>query len=176
MYEGRLKTYAGIGSRSTPQDVLKLMEDLAERLSVAGWRLRSGGAPGADEAFELGAEEVDAEHETYRVDSGWCGMTDLTPGGPTRAAFELAASVHPAWPRCSEWVRALHARNCHEVLGPELNHPVRFVVCWTPDGSIDGASRESGGTGQALRVAARYSVPIFNLQRPDHRARIERYL
>ena len=84
--------------------------------------------------------------------------------------------MHPAWSRCSKSVRSLHARNAHEILGADLDDPVSFVVCWTPDGSIDGASRQSGGTGQALRIAALYSVPVFNLRRPEHRARIERYL
>lgn len=98
------------------------------------------------------------------------------PGGPSAEAFELAARVHPAWDRCSGRVRALHARNSHEILGADLARPSNFVVCWTPDGSLDGAGREAGGTGQALRIAALHSIPVFNLRRPEHRARVERYL
>ncbi len=170
-------TYAGIGARRTPADVLGVMEALAGRLARAGWTLRSGGADGADSAFELGAGLVDSDLiETYMADCGWSGSTDLTTGGPTREAYELAASVHPAWWRCSDRAKALHARNSHEILGADLDDPVSFVVCWTRDGSLDGASRDSGGTGQALRVANLYSVTVFNLFRPDHRERIERYL
>lgn len=176
MTDRQSPTYTGIGARRTPADVLDLMRSLAARLAKVGWRLRSGGAEGADRAFEAGAASVDAEWETYRADGGWCALADLTPGGPTAGAFELAARVHPAWGRCSDRVRALHARNCHEILGPDLSDPAGFVVCWTPDGSLDGSSREAGGTGQALRVAKLYSIPVFNLRRPDHRARVERYL
>lgn len=176
MSDRQSRSYTGIGARRTPSDVLVLMRSLAARLPQAGWVLRSGGADGADRAFEEGAASVDGEWETYRADGGWCGLADLTPGGPTAGAFELAARVHPAWARCSDRVRALHARNCHEILGPDLSEPVRFIVCWTPDRSLDGASREAGGTGQALRVAALHSIPVFNLRRPDHRARVERYL
>lgn len=176
MSDGQSRTYTGIGARRTPLDVLDLMRSLAARLWQAGWVLRSGGAAGADRAFEAGAAGVGAEWETYRADGGWCRLADLTPGGPTAGAFELAARVHPAWSSCSDRVQVLHARNCHQILGPDLSEPASFVVCWTPDGSLDGASREAGGTGQALRVATLHSIPVFNLRRPDHRARVERYL
>lgn len=181
MSDPRTRTYAGIGARRTPPEDLELMHALAGRLARAGWTLRTGGAIGADSAFEEGAIAGRGDWETYRSDGGWSasfssGFVHLIPRGPTTAAYELAATVHPAWWRCSDMVKALHARNAHEILGADLDDPVSFVVCWTPDGSIDGASRESGGTGQALRIAALYSVPVFNLQRPDHRVRIERYL
>jgi hypothetical protein len=172
----RPRSYAGIGSRRTPADVLELMEALAARLASAGWRLRSGKARGADQAFERGAVRAGGEVEVYRPDGGWCGSEVLTPGGPSEAAYELAASVHPAWVRCSAMARALHARNGYQVLGPGLDDPGKFVVCWTPDGSLDGSSRGAGGTGQALRVSALHSVPVFNLCRDEHRERVERWL
>jgi hypothetical protein len=169
-------TYAGVGSRSTPEDVLELMGDLAARLAGSGWRLRSGRARGADDAFERGAERVQGDVEVYRPDGGWCGLEELTPGGPTEAALALAKELHPAWGRCSEYVRRLHGRNGHQVLGPALDDPVRFLCCWTPDGSLDGSRREAGGTGQALRVAVRFGVPVVNLARPGHRRSVESFL
>jgi hypothetical protein len=166
-------TYTGVGSRSTPEDVLELMVELGAALGTRGWRLRSGRARGADDAFERGAGRVDADVEVYRPDGGWCGFEELTPGGPSEEAFALAAQVHPAWGRCSSYVRALHARNGHQVLGSRLEEPSRFVCCWTPDGSLDGSSRSAGGTGQALRVAVRAGVPVVNLKRPQHRRAVE---
>lgn len=43
-----------------------------------------------------------------------------------------------------------------------------FVICWTPDGAEGEAecSRETGGTGQAIRLASRWGVPVVNLARP----------
>lgn len=46
--------YAGVGSRATPEPVLDLMRRCATRLEVLGYTLRSGGANGADTAFEEG--------------------------------------------------------------------------------------------------------------------------
>jgi hypothetical protein len=48
------QSYAGIGSRETPADVMALMGRVAARLEVLGWTLRSGAAQGADQAFEAG--------------------------------------------------------------------------------------------------------------------------
>ena len=45
-------TYAGIGSRATPQAELEAMTEAAKMLSEKGYTLRSGGAKGADTAFE----------------------------------------------------------------------------------------------------------------------------
>ena len=30
------------------------------------------------------------------------------------------------------------ARNVHQVLGADLKTPVKMIICWTPDGSLDG--------------------------------------
>lgn len=150
-----MKFYAGIGSRSTPPDVLALMTRVAQLLAAQGWTLRSGGAEGADTAFERGAGGA---AEIFR------------PKHANRAAFELAERFHPAWDRCGTYARALHARNGFQVLGRDLASPSRFVLCWTP-----GASG-SGGTGQAIRIANAYGIPVFDLADPTVRRRIESWL
>ena len=69
-----------------------------------------------------------------------------------------AARHHPAWHRCGRGARALHARNAAVVRGPDLADPVTAVVCWTPDG------RDSGGTGEAIRIARARRIPVWNLK------------
>lgn len=56
---------------------------------------------------------------------------------------------------------------CYQILGRDLSDPVDFVVCWTPDGceSEKERSRASGGTGQAIALASRLGIPVFNLAR-----------
>lgn len=51
-----MRYYAGIGSRKSPQDILKFMVKIAKSLSDS-YILRSGGAVGADKAFEYGAKD-----------------------------------------------------------------------------------------------------------------------
>lgn len=173
----RMASYAGIGSRRAPRDMLILAERLADCLRAHAWTLRSGHAPGMDQAFEAGAGE-DAEvylpwpnfepHEV--IQARYIKDSPLKP-----IAFDIASSFHPTWYALPAATRRLQARNSHEVLGRDLDDPVGFVVCWTPDGSLDGMGPDSGGTGQALRIAAHHGIPVFNLARPEHRERIEAF-
>jgi predicted Rossmann fold nucleotide-binding protein DprA/Smf involved in DNA uptake len=49
-----MKYYAGIGSRETPKEICNKMTEIASLLEKQDFVLRSGGANGADSAFEKG--------------------------------------------------------------------------------------------------------------------------
>ncbi len=160
--------YTGVGSRSTPPHVLALMAAIAQRLSEQGFTLRSGGADGGDTAFEMGAVEKQiyipwstfagpADPNVSRI---VCGEEHLTAAYYDEARV-IAERHHPAWERCSSAARKLHTRNVFQVLGYDLQTPSEFVICWTPEGS------GKGGTGQAIRIAKHYDVPVYDLGHPD---------
>jgi hypothetical protein len=141
--------------------------------------------PGADQAFHTGvasgagAIELYLPWPTFEAQAlAALGEVALRLDRPAPAAYEIAAHHHPNWPALKAAARHLHARNTHQILGPNLApaDPVRFVLCWTPSGSSDGLQRDTGGTGQALRVAAAHGVEIFNLARPDHQRRVRSLL
>lgn len=166
-----MKVYAGIGSRQAPPEILSLAEVAAECLEALGWVLRSGHAPGADRAFESGAgrrAEVFLPWPSFERSEPL--EADAIFDRPTLAAIQMASRIHPAWDRLSRGAQALHARNMHQILGRELNSPVRFVLCWTP------GARVSGGTGQAMRLATEHDIPIYNLARGEHLWRVERMI
>lgn len=158
-------TYAGIGSRKTPPAELARMTQAAKRLAGMGYTLRSGAAPGADSAFEAGAG---AKKEIFLP---WRGFNSSTSSfvEPTREAADVAACLHPAWDKLPPSVRKLMARNSHQILGADLGTPVDFVVCWTEDGVESEAERTpaTGGTGQAIALASRWVIPVFNFAKPD---------
>lgn len=145
------KKYAGIGSRSTPDEVLEVMTCCAGLLSRGEYTLRSGGAPKADTAFEIGA----TLKEIYLPWKGF-NKNQSSLFTVSREAIELAGKYHPYWANCNRVVRLFHGRNCYQILGLTLDDPVAFVLCWTPEGS------GNGGTGQALRIAKEYNIPIFD--------------
>lgn len=144
--------YAGVGSRETPMLVRRLMGAFAYDAHRLGWTLRSGGADGADTAFE---ENASGRAEIYLPWAGFNGRASTL--FPTLDAFKIAAKFHPAWDRCTFGARKLHARNVHQVLGHDCKTPSRFVICWTIDG------KASGGTGQAIRIAQGHGIAVFNL-------------
>jgi hypothetical protein len=147
-----IRHYTGVGGRKTPATVLAVMHKLALNLA-ADWTLRSGGALGADSAFESAAGKA------CQIFLPWKGFN----GHPSEFyhimpdAFSQAESIHPAWFRCSQGARKLHARNVHQLLGPDLKTPSECVICWTEGG------KTVGGTGTAIRLAAIHNIPVFNL-------------
>lgn len=155
-----MKKYAGVGSRETPEDILKKMTDIAAHLAGYDWLLRSGGADGADLAFEAGCDKVGGVKEIYLPWQGF-NRSSSTLHAPSQDALILASTLHPAWDRLSYGGRKLHARNCHQVLGEDLDKPVDLLVCWTPKG------REAGGTATAMKLAKMYKIRIINLAVED---------
>ncbi len=167
-------TYAGIGSRKTPPDQLARMTEAAVRLARMGYTLRSGGAGGADTAFEQGAG---AQKEIFLPWPGFNGRRSVFVE-PTQEAMEVAACLHPAWNKLSPAVRKLMARNTHQILGADCRTPSDFVIAWTPDGAESEAERgpATGGTGQAIALASRWGIPVFNFARADAGVRLRDFL
>lgn len=150
-----MASYAGIGSRETPEEIQKLMVQMAVHLAKAGWILRSGGAEGADQAFEKGCDIIKGPKEIYLP---WANFENskskLIVKDPR--AWEIAEKYHPYWHNSSPGAKKLQARNSHQVLGEDLNTPSNLIICYTKNG------KGAGGTGQAIRVAKAYNIPIFD--------------
>lgn len=143
-----MKFYTGIGSRSTPPEELAKLTKIATFLEECGYILRSGGAEGADQAFEAGISQPSMK-EIYR------------PRHSDAYAEEIAAKIHPMWSACNVYARQLHGRNVMLVLGRDLKTPSDFVVAWTYDGI------KSGGTRTGLVLAKQRGIPAFNLADRD---------
>lgn len=132
------------------------MEIIGQVLGKAGWTLRSGHAPGADQAFERGCDENQSNKEIYLPWRKFEGSLSPLYNIP-QEAFNIAESVHSAWGKCSQGVRRLHARNVQQILGQQLLSQSRFVVAWTRKGYL------IGGTATALSIAMNRKIPIINL-------------
>lgn len=186
----RQRWYAGIGSRRTPPSILKVMVELGRALSHRGYGLRSGSAEGADQAFERGAINGTGLVQSFLP---WRGFADRQPDGKRyllasaqpqyaeaeRIAIEHYPSEHyQSWSRLGRGARALQTRNSMQVLGPGLNDPVAFVVCWAPNPLIlEGRVVNcKGGTGQAVRIAASHNIPVFHLGIQEHADRIAAFV
>lgn len=147
--------YTGIGSRETPQEILDLFIIVGRFLAQKNFTLRSGHAKGADQAFEIGCDKVKGKKEIYIPWKNFENSdSSLIVSKPK--AFEIGEKFHPAWGNLSDGARKLQARNSHQILGEELCELPDFVICWTKKG------KGSGGTGQAIRIAKYYNVPIFD--------------
>jgi hypothetical protein len=161
--------YTGIGSRETPENILKLFTNIARKLSNRNWTLRSGGAEGADTSFEIGA----CSKEIYLPWKGFNGSSS-SYYCISKSALTLACQLHPAWdkiiPRSS---KTTCKETATEILGYDLQSPSEFVICWTQGGM------GKGGTGQAIRLARKYEIPIIDFGKDtiqDNLSKIKNFL
>jgi len=183
------RSIALIGSRRTSAKVNKMCFTVGFLIAASGRRGRSGGAPGPDTSFEMGAQayhDMKANHPDMPGHSNSRPLEIYLPGyrfSNRKAdestylfrkvlpfldqAMDLASELHPNWSYLPDFARKLMARNSHQMLGPELNDPSDRVVCYTPDGATDIITSDTGGTGQALRLANKLGVPIDNLGDPE---------
>jgi hypothetical protein len=142
--------------------MLEMMTEAARQLEDAGLILRSGAAKGADTAFEKGVY-LWPNKQIFLPWIGFNGRHLYHPGTYRlhgeieEKAREIAAKHHPNWAACNGTAQLFHTRNVAQVLGPNLDEPALFVLCWTPGG------KGGGGTGQAIRIAKTYDVPIFDM-------------
>lgn len=168
--------YAIVGNRvKTPNEVLVKFYQYAYRLGKAGLKFRSGGALGPDSASELGCIAAGGLREIWRPE---LNPKDLRIKFPTPDHYKEAAKLHPIFSKIPKYAQALHARNVGIVLGDDLDTPIQFMICWTPDGAEkeQQVSKETGGTGTAIRLAARNNIPIFNFKNEDAESRLEAFL
>ena len=173
--------WTGVGSRNTPPVIAALMQSIASGLTKVGGILRSGGAAGADSAFEAGVREP-SKKEIYLPFAGFQGNRSRLFHQPTPESIEWARKAHPYFDKMKpgSFAYLAHARNAHQVLGKDCKSKAAFVVCWTPDGAESAGQAHStdvtGGTRTAIVIAELNGVPVFNLTRPDALHRLQTFV
>lgn len=164
--------YAGIGSRIIPSDIFSKMTKIAHTFEKLGFILRSGGSDGADTAFENGIIE-DSNKEIFIPWEGFNGrMTGILLPDDEKYT-KLVYETHPLKDKIKKVELMFHRRNCCQVLGLNLDSPVKFVLCWTPDGTENKTTIKTGGTGQAIRLANLYNIPVFNMKNENWEERLD---
>jgi hypothetical protein len=157
----KVLTYTGIGARATPNNVLVRMSHISKRLEHQLFIVYSGGAAeGADAAFIASIYFykvfMPSSYFNYKRATG-NDFIDCSRLPNWDEAMQTVYKYHPAPHHLTPFSKKLMARNAYCVLGLDLKSPVDFVLCWTPNAAI------TGGTGQGLRIAIDYNIPIFNL-------------
>lgn len=138
--------YAGIGSKSVDSGTFQVFKEMAEEAASAGYILRTGSALGVDTAFLIGCREMLGHEEVFK-------RKDCT-----HEALEYAQKLlgEECWEVCDEFTRNVHGRNCMIILGKDLQTPVKFVLCWTPNAEL------TEGTRTAVLTAQAEKIPVYN--------------
>lgn len=151
--------------------IMRICEDIAAYAKMSDLYLRSGGAPGCDDAFHRGAG---ARSEIYLPNDGFNNhsLADghefrLLTDEQSKKAELITEQFHkkPKPKSYTGWWNLMN-RNACQVLGPDLmdatvDERSQFVVCWTSTGL------DTGGTSQAIRIARYLEIPVFNIYHKD---------
>ena len=175
-----IRYYAGVGSSSkTTGESIDVLTSTAEDLCKNGFVLRSGGADGADDAFERGAgsrRDIYYGNTRHKMHGKYVNSPVNEPGhrlvkdgqNATLAEKIIATTLEPSHWRAicakGDFVKNLFRRNTMQILGYDLNEPVEFLVCYAlPD---EGKNSVLGGTKAAYNLARDLQIPTFNFAVP----------
>ena len=165
MSNGCLKYYTGVGSRETPVHIQNIMTEIGEILERRKFILRTGYAIGADQAF--GKKVNERNKEVYNTDDAIIKGVVLPQYDKYDLDFaeQMVKQYHPVHRSLKGSARQLIARNTFQIFGlGKINVNSSFVVCYTQDGAEATTSQDTGGTGQAIRLAYEYGIPVYNLK------------
>lgn len=180
------RRYACIGSRETPEDIMKLTVRFANILAELGYAVYSGGCPeGMDAAGYRGAySHPTSDKSKNRIYISWEGMSGFRHNPPFgifcpqnhfdnyQTAHDMGLSARGTWAGLKRGGIAHHSRNPYQPLGDDLNSPVDFVLTWAKYAK-KGAPYVTGGTATAVAIAIEHNIPIYNLIDPELADRIE---
>lgn len=151
-----MASYTGIGARLTPLQIKNLMTEIGMYMNAHGWTLRSGGADGADSAFEIGAGDKKQIFLPYKGfnnnDSSWYIGSAKVDDRAEELAHRVwddrwqMGMVKVPWRDLKQSTKAFMTRNMYQLCGANLGEMSKVVICWTKDGTA------VGGTGQALHA------------------------
>ena len=168
-----IRYYAGIGSRETPVNIMTKMSIIAKILEEKQYVLRSGGANGADTAFEMGVnswtkKDIYLPYPEFNGRSTKQKSYIYIPFGDEDfdAAYE-SLKVHPSKGKMGATAKNMMLRNYFQIYGIRNQPKSDFVICWTSDaanGTTVKTSYDTGGSGQAIRLAALENIPVYNLE------------
>lgn len=90
----------------------------------------------------------------------------------------IAQQNFVAWDKLPKIVRILMSRNVRMLIGARNNSPAKFLITWSPDGATNATqvSTNTGNVGTYIKTADSLSVPIFNLNSPESRELISKYI
>jgi len=153
---------ACIGTREVPRELQGVLKDIGRYLAQHGYIISTGNAYGADSLFAQGGNKINPAAVELHLPWRNYNSEQVMPGnkifqdGDIPEYQELAAQLHSNWLNLKRGVQALHARNVGIIKGTAS---VIALPNWQKTGG--------GGTGMGLRIAKHYSIPIFDLTKPE---------
>lgn len=162
------KIYTGIGSRDITDEEHNIITQIAWHFAKAGWTLRSGGAGGADTAFEKGCAGNQGKAEIFIPWKGFGTKIENVNSKryiPNEDKFQAAkeyllVDIIPWFEKMSQGAQKLHGRNFYQLYGVDNTASDLMVYC--ADDDKNGTPK--GGSRTAVLLARKAGVPTYNIR------------
>lgn len=165
------KAYGLMGNPDTPNVILTQMVEIVKMLNDHNFTLRTTTEkiPDNHVAEYATRKEIYTPWKKFDPPSRFCKFPP--------EAEDVAKIFAPSWPT-KPAAQLFLQRNVGLVLGPEMNSPIHFMICWTQDGAehVRDRSLKTGYTGHIIAVTSGAHIPVFNLQHADARQRLDLFL
>ncbi|UKS72190.1 DprA-like DNA recombination-mediator protein [Klebsiella phage KpLz-2_45] len=169
-----------IGSTDLGQAHFSFCKELGFFLCEQGFSIRSGKAPGADQAFQSGFEnslsaadyirdpQIFLPWKTFERDNVFVSdrydRYDYSPESIAKAEA-IISTVHPVWDRLTDGQKRFHIRNVFQILGEDVESPSAFLIACAPE---DSEGLPKGGTRSAFKIARDRDIPCINIYDLSH--------
>lgn len=174
-------TVTFVGSRKVTRQGLSIGLQAKEILLKNQCIFRSGNALGFDQIVSMyvpvSHREIYLPYQRFGPAGSELvdGIVLDTKGHTYAKAQQFVYQCHPCHEKLKQHHLCYLIRDVYQVLGKDLQHPSSVVVCWTPDGAETAAecTRQTGGTGMAIRIANAFGIPVVNLKRQKEISKLE---
>lgn len=159
-----------VGSREAPIDELELMIRLGRTFTDLGYADSSGDAFGSDRAGWYGAIQSDRypdvgsriyltqsyKNRRRAEEHGFIIAEDYPECWPM--AMSMALAARGSFGGLNEYGIGLHTRNVYQILGHELNEPVKLMFYYAKPVGNPAHGKVSGGTNTAVQLALQAGI------------------
>lgn len=177
-------SYAGIGSRNITEVEEARIISIANILQLKGLTLYSGNANGSDIAFQKGSNGKCVimlpwkgfNINEYDYNKNAIDHIIVNPRNKEqhKEAYESVSKFHPKPESLTQASESFMARNFYQVNGFGKYPKVSIVICCADP--VNKKGNVKGGTGQAVRIALKWGIPVINLRDEGWFEKIKTYL
>lgn len=173
------KSYIGIGDKTTPPAIIDRIKEIGSKLSDKGYILRTPGFTDAEKAFESSTENKEIYLPWKKASTEGLNIDDKDKVFRySKDIPEIARKIVPVYENLPIAPKAMIDRDIAMVLGKDLRSPVKFVLCWTPDGAekLSEKTMKTGFIGTIITLCTIVKIPVFNLYKADAEIKLKFHL
>lgn len=161
-------------NREFPEEIKNKLFSIASKLIAAGYTVR------------YNADELDTFKKLNGISSAnteayvpWKGFNEIDSkhSWNTKTSKHLAQTNFQAWEKLPGVIQSMLARDVRTLFGDKNTSTTMALITWSQDAATKRIeiTKDTGRASFILKLAATYSFPIINIQKPGSEEVIAKY-